>query len=336
MNADFTVAILGASHWHLPCYLQPAVADGHRVILHDADPARAEAAAAKYRASQGTERITVGGEAQAVLAARPDFAVLLGQPAETAEFIGLCLDYGVPFLAEKPGALRADTLWEYARRCQAQGLFNAGPFSLRWDEVGLRVKALLDEGRLGRIGSVSISYFSGAASRYVKWGCPWVLELARNGGGGLYNCGLHLLDLLRFWGLNPRYRHGRATYNLNRGEVDDLATLLLDLDDGAYAVLESGYTVQNPFGGLCFSIYAEKANVDYRQRTLKISWADGTVETFENPAPEPRERMQAELIACARAGRPAPVTLADMAAALEICNQFTADPAAVSPANTEQ
>ena len=318
------MAILGASHWHLPCYLNPALDDGHEVVLHDANQERLATLVAKNGKDLAPGRLSSCSDPRALLSSKPNYAILLGKPEETASFVELCLEFNVPFMAEKPGSLQAERLSSLALRCRQKGLFNASPFSLRWDFVGLKVKSLLDAGSLGRIASVSMSYFSGAAGRYVQWGSPWALDRNVSGGGAMFNVGVHLLDLFRFWGFEPKYLFGKASWNINKNSVDDIASMMLDIGGGAYAVLESGYLVQNPFGGLCFSIYAEKANIDYRDKTLKITWADGRVETHVNPDPEPRAAMQRGLIEMIEKGGQAPSGLQDMAAVLAICERLSA------------
>lgn len=311
------IVLLGACHWHAPCYHVPAAKLGHEVILIDADAAlvRQKAAAGGYAWSADY------GDLDRL---RPDFAVCLGRHDQMAGLCGLCLERGIPFLAEKPGAPDAATMASLAARADAAGLFHAAPFCQRWDPAARQVQRLLQSGRLGRVARVQATYFSGAASRYVGWRCGWVLEKEHACGGSLYNVGMHLLDLLHFWGFAPSYRAGRSSYSLNRGEVDDVASLLLDCGE-AYALVESGYLVQSPCGGIGYSLFCERANIDYAHNTLRLAWADGQVETMINPTPEPRDLMMADLLARLQAGQPAPATLHDMAAALALCDAFRRD-----------
>lgn len=259
---------------------------------------------------------------EAALSSKPDYAILLGRPSETEGFIELCLEGGTPFMAEKPASLSAKRLFALAGRCEAEGLFNASPFCLRWDFAVLKALELLGSGALGRVASVYASYFSGAAGRYRRWGCPWVLEKSESGGGAMFNVGLHALDMLRLWGFAPSFAAGRSSCNINSNDVDDVSSMLLELGGGAHAVVESGYLVQNPCGGLCFSINAEKGNLDYRFKTLKASWADGRTESWGNPDPEPRPAMQRGLIKALLAGEKPASGLGDVAFALSLCEKL--------------
>jgi predicted dehydrogenase len=315
-SKPFRIAILGAGHWHLPCYLNPAIEDGHSITLQENDPARLAAIAAKY----APKNVVAESAPEKVLSAKPDYAVLLGRPAETEAFIGLCLESGTPFMAEKPGSLSPGRLRALAARCHEKKLFGAAPFSLRWNILCRKVGDILASGAAGKVAALSMSYLAGPASRYVKWGCPWALDPKESGGGPMLNVGIHLPDLLRFWGFSPERLFSVSSRNINSGAADDFSSLTMRLGGGAHAVIESGYLVQNPFGGLCFSIYAEKVNIDYRNSSMKISWADGKTDTFQDQDPDPRPAMQRELISLLRNGGQPPADLSDMAAALSLCS----------------
>jgi len=315
------VVLLGASHWHAPCYWRPAKELGHEVILID------EEGRERVHKTAQTNGFACYDNYDVLDRLRPDFAFCLGRHRDMPRYTGMCIDRGIPFLAEKPGAADAATMRSLAQRCDQRGLFNAGPFCQRWDPAALRVKQILESGRAGKVARIQASYFSGAASRYIGWGSPWVLEKASAVGGPLYNCGTHMIDVLRFWGLQPSYRAGRASYAINSGQVDDVATVLLDCCS-AYAIVESGYLVQNPYGGASYSLFCEKVNIDYRDAKLTIAWADGATEVFPNPTPEPRDLMVADLLSLASSGKPSPHTLHDMAAVLDICDAFSRDAAA--------
>ena len=195
---------------------------------------------------------------------------------------------------------------------------------MRWDSAMNRIKGLIDSGRLGRIARVGVSYFAGPKSRYDTYGCHWVLEKDIAGGGALMNVGTHVIDLLRYWGFDLQYVSGSASWELTRGSVEDTATLILKSDQTT-CLIESGYLVKNPYNGAHITIFAEHANLEYRHHVLTVQWGDGTEDQFENTHPEPRDDMLKDLIAKADQGSPAPATLHDMAAMLEICNSFYRD-----------
>lgn len=311
------IALLGAAHWHAPCYHRPAAEMGHEVILFDDDGERMREVCDRFGYAFHTDVADLDE-------VRPDFAVCLGRHDVMPEYTSLCIDRGIPLLAEKPGGLTADAVRGLARRCDEKQLFNAGPFSMRWDGACREIRDRLERGEFGRVARISLSYFAGAARRYIGWKCSWVLKRKTSGGGSLYNVGVHMLDLLRFWGFEPEYVAGCASWNINRGDVDDVASLMLRCGE-AYAIVESGYLVQNPFGGARMVLFCEKANVEYSRKRLTITRPDGSKETLENTSPEPRGDMLRDLLDLCRQGKTAPDTLHDMAAVMEICDAFAKD-----------
>jgi predicted dehydrogenase len=311
------IAMIGSSHWHSPLYLNAALKQGHEIVLFDPDTSRTAEQARQYH-------VTCTKSLDDLFAADIGFAIVLGKHAEMPAYIAKTIEAGIPFLAEKPAGLDASVVRELADRCAAKGLFNAAAFSMRWDRAMNRIKDLIDSGRLGRIARVGVSYFAGPKSRYPAHGCPWVIEKEVAGGGALMNVGTHVIDLLRYWGFDLQYVSGSASWELTKGSVEDVATLLLRIGP-AVCFVESGYLVKNPYDGAHITIFAEHANVEYRRHVLTVQWEDGTEERLKNTHPEPRDDMLKDLIAKADQGTPAPAALHDIAAMLEICNKFYRD-----------
>lgn len=311
------IVILGASHWHASDYYSHSRKLGHEIVLIDENVERVCEKAEKNGFAWHSDYGVLDK-------LKPDFAFCLGRHDQMADITTMCIDRRIPFMAEKPGAPDAATMTKLARRCDDLKLFNAAPFCLRWDASVRRVKQLIDTGALGRVAHLHVAYFVGAAQRYRGWGCGWVLEKEKSFGGSIYNEGVHCFDLLRYWGFEPTYRAGRASHNLNRGEVDDVISLLLDCGD-AYAVAESGYLVNSPFGGHNYSLFCEKANIDYRHGELTIRWANGEREVTKNPPGDFRALMLAEVFSLLADGKPAPSTLHDMVGTLKVCDAYRDD-----------
>ncbi len=311
------IALIGSSHWHSPIYLNAALELGHEIVLYDPDTVRTAEQAEQYH-------VACTDSLDDLFASGVSFAIVLGKHTEMPTFISQTVDAGIPFLAEKPAGLEASVVRQLADRCVEKGLFNAAAFSMRWDRAMNRIKNLIDSERLGRIARVGVSYFAGPMSRYNTYGCPWVLEKDIAGGGALMNVGTHVVDLLRYWRFDPQYVSGSASWEITGGRIEDTATLILKSDQTT-CLVESGYLVKNPYDGAHITIFAEHANLEYRHHILTVQWDDGAEERFENANPEPRDEMLNDLIAKAGSGQPAPATLYDMAAMLEICNTFYRD-----------
>ncbi len=309
--------MIGSSHWHSPIYLDAAREIGHELILFDPDRDQSAKIARRYHATS-VESLDL------LLSHDIDFAIVLGKHTEMSAFISRTIDAGIPFLAEKPAGLEPRVVRELADRCEKKNLFNAAAFPMRWDSAMIRLRELIDSKRLGRIARIGVSYFAGPKSRYLANGCPWVLEREIAGGGALINVGTHVIDLLRFWGFEPEYVSGSASWELTRGSVEDISTMILKAGP-TLCLVESGYLCKNPYNGAHITLFAENANLEYRMHELAIRWSNGSDEKFTNPHHEPRNVMLRDLLERADAGDSAPATLHDMAAMLDICKSFYSD-----------
>ncbi len=308
------IAFIGASHWHLPCYLKPALALGHECALLDDDAAamhgKADAAGCGYR-----------NRTNDFLMEDFDFAFVLGRHDQTPDYIEMCIDRNVPFMVEKPGALHPETLLELAKMAGEKNLFNAAPFQMRLEDAPLRVKELIDSGQIGRVARIGMTWFAGPAERYVKWKCPWVLNKRQAGGGWLYNLGVHLTDLLYFWGFKAEYRCGIMSSNINRGEVEDVSTLLLNAGNDCYAVIEGGYCTATMHDGYSISIIGEKGNIEYAYGKMRVT-IDGKTEETEMPMREARSKLVEQLLERTVSGGKPDTDMYDMVRAMQPVSEF--------------
>jgi UDP-N-acetyl-2-amino-2-deoxyglucuronate dehydrogenase len=173
----------------------------------------------------------------AFLAHRPMDVVAIGSPsglhAEQGIAAARC---GLHVLVEKPIDItteRADALVAAADEAGVTlGVF----FQDRFKPDLVRLKGLLDEGRLGRPLVVDArvpwyrppEYYLGS-----KWRGTWSLD----GGGALMNQGIHTVDLLLWLMGDVRRVQSRTTTALHGIEVEDTAMALLDFENGAVGSL---------------------------------------------------------------------------------------------------
>src|SRR5579864_4231599 len=111
------VALLGVSHWHAGFHADAAKAAGAAIgAVWDQDPAVAIAFVARH-----------GGHAlatpDAVMAERPDLAVVLGRGPANAALVGALLDHAVPLLVDKPIGLTEADVAPLAERAAKLGRF---------------------------------------------------------------------------------------------------------------------------------------------------------------------------------------------------------------------
>jgi UDP-N-acetyl-2-amino-2-deoxyglucuronate dehydrogenase len=101
-----------------------------------------------------------------------------------------------------------------------------------------RAKALLDEGRLGRLTEVSVSvawYRSQAYYDSAGWRGTWALD----GGGAFMNQGVHYADLVCWLCGQPQVLSATCAAVAHQIEVEDVALALLRFGDGGLGVMEA-------------------------------------------------------------------------------------------------
>ena len=101
-----------------------------------------------------------------------------------------------------------------------------------------RAKALLDEGRLGRLTEVSVSvawYRSQAYYDSAGWRGTWALD----GGGAFMNQGVHYADLVCWLCGQPQVLSATCAAVAHEIEVEDVALALLRFGGGGLGVLEA-------------------------------------------------------------------------------------------------
>ena len=173
------------------------------------------------------------------LAHRPMGMVAIGSPSGLhADHIAAAAARGLHVLVEKPLDISLDrvdaALAAVARAGVKLGVF----FQDRLKPDLRRVKALVEEGRIGRVLVVSArvrwyrppDYFAGS-----RWRGTWALD----GGGALMNQGIHTVDTL-LWLLGPvASLRAEAGTLLHQIEVEDTVVAVVTFESGALATFEA-------------------------------------------------------------------------------------------------
>ena len=194
--------------------------------------ARGEAATAAFASRTGWPTTT---DLDAVLADPTVQAVLVvTPPASHLDICARAFAAGKHVLVEKPLDLttaRAERLVAAGRAADRRlGVV----LQSRFRPAGLRLRALLRSGRLGRIeaATMSASWWR-PQSYYDELGRG---TLARDGGGVLLTQAIHPLDLFRsLLGVRRVVAAQIRTTALHRMETEDFASALLELENGAPA-----------------------------------------------------------------------------------------------------
>jgi predicted dehydrogenase len=223
------VAVLEASHWHVPLYLEALAAGADVVAVSDREAARAAQVAARFGAQVFTDW------RQAVNTPGLDLVFAFGRHREMPSIARGLIERGVPFVIEKPGGLCADQVADVARLALERGVAASVPLVQR---LGPLPDLLA---RIGPIEHCAFRFLAGPPSRYPRVGCGWMLEASEAGGGCFVNLGIHFVDLFRLVAGEPVSVVGRVHRDDPSLGVEDHAVALLEAAGGASAVIETGY-----------------------------------------------------------------------------------------------
>ncbi len=198
-------------------------------------------------------------------------AIVVAGPDDTHHDVAMAaLEVGLHVLCEKPLALTVDQAREMRERADAAGVVNMVYHTWRWLPHARFVKRLLDEGYLGRLFEVSLSY---VADYGLEPSYAWRFDRAR-ANGVLADLGSHMIDLARYFaGGVGAVSADLATYVERPGPegrtyetANDSAQLTLGMQSGARAVIH-------------VSAVASVGSVGQEQRITLVG-ERGTVEAF--------------------------------------------------------
>ena len=135
---------------------------------------------------------------------RPDFVLALGRHRQMAGIAHDLLDQGYPFLMEKPIGLNAVEVETVAAKAARLNAYVAVPLAQRYGPFATRARELRRR-RTPRAAVARLCPHQPAGSGTLSaWGCAWMLDPIKSGGGCLRNLGAHGLDMF----LQPDRRAG--------------------------------------------------------------------------------------------------------------------------------
>jgi predicted dehydrogenase len=267
------VAFTGVSHWHLPLYLEPVLANSGLRVVGVADPDIDVAAEVAARAATRPW----ADWRQMCDETKPDFVFVLGRHCDMASVARDLIARGIPMAVEKPCGIDAKELHDLALLARNTGAFVAVPFVFRQSNM---LKAIRATGEAAQY--LAWKFVAGSNDRYRQAGCSWMLQRATSGGGCMLNLGCHFLDLSIVLLGGPLSVAGAIMSNLRDGlDVEDHGVVLLRGARGA-AVIETGYFYPAPPKefDLHFSIRTERHHFAAKDATGLAVRTDAGGEEF--------------------------------------------------------
>jgi len=240
-NAGMKVAFTGASHWHLPLYLDPLVALPGVTLagMADPDPARAEALGIRYNCPHDRDAAALCRRT------RPDFVFVLGRHIDMPDVAAFLIAEGIPFAIEKPCGATVAQVERLAGLAAARGAFVAVPLVFRNGDFFRLMQDLA--ARDGGVQHMGFRFIAGFAQRYLDNGCAWNLDPALAGGGCMLNLGCHFVDIIHaLWGDEARPVAANFSNAAWGFPVEDYGSIAFAGPGGALAQVEAGYLFPAP------------------------------------------------------------------------------------------
>jgi predicted dehydrogenase len=205
---------------------------GHLAAVTDVDAERA----AKFAAEHATS--DAGGLEQMLGRADVD-VVCVCVPSGLHAEVGLtAARAGRHIVVEKPIDISLEAARSLIDGARSAGVSLTVISQHRYDPGVRRAKALLDQGRLGRLVEVSASvawYRSQAYYDSAAWRGTWGLD----GGGAFMNQGVHYADLVCWLCGQPEVVSATCAAVSHEIDVEDVALALLRFGEGGLGVLEA-------------------------------------------------------------------------------------------------
>jgi len=185
------------------------------------------------------------------------------------------LSAGKHINCEKPLAMNLAEAKEILDAANAHpGLISQMCFEYRYTPATMRAKQLIEEGFLGRVYSLRAAYLH-AGNADPKRPIYWKIQKKYCGGGSLYDLASHVIDLIRF--LLGDFKHVFSKLEIFTKErpvtgnpsqmcevdVDDLALLLFELENGAIGTLEATKVATGANDELRIEIHGEKGAIRF-------------------------------------------------------------------------
>jgi predicted dehydrogenase len=230
------LAFIGASHWHLSLYLDPALEVPGAQVVGVSDPDSVFVAGL-------SERLGCAGDTDfraLCLKAKPDFVFALGRHCDMVEQARFLFEEGIPFALEKPCGLNARDVAALADLEARSGSFSSVPLVFRNGDFAARLR------EMSGIQYMTYRFIAGFAARYQQANCDWMLDPRLSGGGCTINLAPHFLDLaLLLMGDQVRVRHATMSNAAWGHPVEDYSVVTLERD-ADICVIETGYLFPAP------------------------------------------------------------------------------------------
>jgi len=255
-NRRLRIGVSGAGHIaqaHIAAFrLHPQICEV--VSVCDVDIDRAQSTAARY----GIERY------------HAEYNEMLG--SETLDCVVVCtptylhcsqtiaaLRQGASVLCEKPMAMTVDEAMRMEQAATDAGRVLYIGFNHRFYDKFTKAKEVLTTVDHGRLTSMVAAIGHGGWQNHDG---TWFTQQALSGGGAFMTCGIHLIDMLLWYGFKISSVSGMMRRNYLTGDCEDDGLALLNFKDGGIGSLHASYAWRHP--------YAQHLRMNFERLTMDI------------------------------------------------------------------
>ena len=223
------------------------------VALMDSNKEIAEMCKEKYGAQYATdkfEEVLAIPEIQAVYIASPVFF-----HKEQAIAAAKAKKH---ILLEKPVALSVADAEEIKKACEENGVKISIGFLMRFHGYHQKIKEIIAEGKIGDIVSMRGQF----TCWYPDIEGAWRQKKALSGGGALVDMGIHVIDLMHY--ITGLKAVEVAAFNQTQTfgyEVDDSSNLIMKMDNGSVAYVDSNFNIPDAASVAKLEIYGTKGSI---------------------------------------------------------------------------
>jgi predicted dehydrogenase len=202
--------------------------------------------------------------------------IVLTPPNTHLELVRRAAAAGKHILLEKPLETTVARAEQLVEACSAAGVTLGMVLQHRFRPAGQRLRALMDEGSLGRMLGCSTAMRLWRPQSYSD--DPGRGTLARDGGGVLLTQGIHTLDLmLSLAGPVAEVAAFATTTPVHRMETEDLVCAAVKWKNGALGIVEATTTAY-PGTPESIEIIGERGTATLAGTLGEIRWHDGRKE----------------------------------------------------------
>ncbi|WAH35569.1 Gfo/Idh/MocA family protein [Alicyclobacillus dauci] len=307
------VGIISFAHMHAHAYTEALkhIPDVELSIISDENEERGMIASDKFD-------VPYVSDYHDLLDTDVDAVIVCAENAQHARIVVAAAQAKKHVLCEKPIATTVEDAVRMVEACEEHGTILQIAFPVRFQPSIRRVKALIDEGKLGRILAIR------GTNRGQNPG-GWFVDPELSGGGAVMDHTVHVIDLMRwFTGSEVREVYAEIDTHFNQDlRVDDCGLLVFDFENGVVAS-------HDPSWSRC------KTYPTWGDVTLEVIGTDGVVEvdafaqamtlhsdtlghaTYQNWGDDMDQLLVADFVHSVRAKQDASVTGEDGLRALEV------------------